>query len=152
MTVEAFFSQTYDEARGKFLAAAQARGLRIERHLHPDAVGPSGEQLSIDTALLAPAQAEALLIVTSGVHGVEGFCGSGCQTGLLQDSPCGWPKKERSGRKACVERLQRLFQHGALIASDYSGMDAQLEGLRMLLSSSSPALEPRKRFDGGESL
>ncbi|WP_150326422.1 DUF2817 domain-containing protein, partial [Enterobacter hormaechei] len=58
MTVEAFFSQTYDEARGKFLAAAQARGLRIERHLHPDAVGPSGEQLSIDTALLAPAQAQ----------------------------------------------------------------------------------------------
>lgn len=85
MTVEAFFSQTYDEARGKFLAAAQTRGLRIERHLHPDVVGPSGEQLSIDTALLAPAQAQTLLIVTSGVHGVEGFCGSGCQTGLLQD-------------------------------------------------------------------
>ena len=59
MTVEAFFSQTYDEARGKFLAAAQTRRLRIERHLHPDVVGPSGEQLSIDTALLAPAQAQA---------------------------------------------------------------------------------------------
>jgi len=85
MTVEPFFSQTYDEARGKFLVAAEARGLQVERHLHPQAVGPGGEVLSIDTALFAPAQAKTLLIVTSGVHGVEGFCGSGCQIGLLHD-------------------------------------------------------------------
>ncbi|WP_296227558.1 M14 family metallopeptidase [Ralstonia sp. UBA689] len=85
MTVEPFFSQTYDEARGKFLAAAQTRGLNIEREIHPGAIGPSEEALSIDTALFSPAQAETLLIVTSGVHGVEGFCGSGCQIGLLHD-------------------------------------------------------------------
>lgn len=85
MVVESCFSETYDEARGKFLAAAQARGLNIERHLHPEMVGPSGEQLSIDIALFSPARAETLLIITSGVHGVEGFCGSGCQTGLLHD-------------------------------------------------------------------
>ena len=85
MTVESFFSQTYDEARAKFLTAAQARGMGVERHLHPDALGPSGEPLSIDTALFSPAQADSLLVVTSGVHGVEGFCGSGCQIGLLHD-------------------------------------------------------------------
>ncbi len=85
MTVEALFSQTYDEARGKFLAAAEARALSGERLIHPQAVGPAGEPLSIDTALFTPAQAETLLIVTSGVHGVEGFCGSGCQIGLLHD-------------------------------------------------------------------
>lgn len=85
MTVESFFSQTYDEARAKFLTAAQAQGMGVERHLHPDALGPSGEPLSIDTALFSPAQADSLLVVTSGVHGVEGFCGSGCQIGLLHD-------------------------------------------------------------------
>lgn len=103
MTVEPFFSQTYDEARSKFLTAAQARGLRIERHLHPDAVGPSGEQLSIDIALFSPEVAEALLIVTSGVHGVEGFCGSGCQTGLLHDD-------ELFARLA-ASKLALLFVH-----------------------------------------
>ncbi|WP_439892188.1 M14 family metallopeptidase [Ralstonia sp. 25C] len=85
MAVAPFFAQTYDEARSKFLAAAEARGLHIERRLHPNAVGPAGEPLSIDTALFSPPRAEALLIVTSGVHGVEGFCGSGCQVGLLHD-------------------------------------------------------------------
>ena len=85
MMVERFFAQTYDEARSKFLAAAQARGLGIERHVHPKALGPMSEPLTIDTALFSPPQAQSLVIVTSGVHGVEGFCGSGCQIGLLYD-------------------------------------------------------------------
>ena len=85
MAVEQCFAHTYEDARDKFLAAAEARGLRIERHVHPHAVGPAGESLSIDTALFAPQRAQTLLIVTSGVHGVEGFCGSGCQVGLLHD-------------------------------------------------------------------
>src|SRR5208282_2660701 len=29
--------------------------------------------------------APALLLVSSGTHGVEGFCGSGCQVALLHD-------------------------------------------------------------------
>lgn len=73
MAVEQCFAHTYEDARDKFLAAAEARGLRIERHVHPHAVGPAGESLSIDTALFAPQRAQTLLIVTSGVHGVEGF-------------------------------------------------------------------------------
>lgn len=84
MMVEAFFSQIYDEARDKSLAAAQTRGLRIKRHLCPDAVGLSGEQLSIGAALLVSTQTQTLLIFTSGAHGVEGFCDSSCRTGLLQ--------------------------------------------------------------------
>ena len=85
MAVEHCFAHTYEEARSKFLAAAQARGLHIERHVHPHAVGPAAESLSMDTAWFRPQHAQTLLIVTSGVHGVEGFCGSGCQVGLLHD-------------------------------------------------------------------
>jgi hypothetical protein len=79
------FSASYAEARAKFLHAAEARRFALERHVHPHAVGAEGEPLSIDVALGGAAQARSLLVVLSGMHGVEGFCGSGCQVALLQD-------------------------------------------------------------------
>ena len=81
----AAFAPTYAEARARFIAAAAARRLPAERHVHPEARGAEGEELSVDVALLGDPQAQALLVLTSGMHGVEGFCGSGCQVGLLHD-------------------------------------------------------------------
>ena len=78
------FSQDYAEARDGFLAAAAKRGLPVESALHPRK-GARGEDLAMDSVLLGSADAESLLIVTSGTHGVEGFCGSGCQRALLGD-------------------------------------------------------------------
>ena len=40
----------------------------------------------MDVACLGPGQSRAVLVLTSGTHGVEGFCGSGCQVSLLEDS------------------------------------------------------------------
>ena len=79
------FALTYAEARAKFIAAAEARSLAVERHVHPYARGASGEELSIDVALLGDPQAAALLVVTSAMHGIEGFGGSGCQVALLAE-------------------------------------------------------------------
>lgn len=79
------FAQTYAEAREKFLAAAKARGARVLRHVHPSERGAEGEELSIDLAHIGDARAPALLLLSSGTHGVEGFCGSGCQVALLHD-------------------------------------------------------------------
>ena len=81
----AAFAPTYREARAKFVAAAEARSFAVERHVHPHARGASGEELSIDVALLGDPHAESLLVVTSAMHGVEGFGGSGCQVALLAD-------------------------------------------------------------------
>jgi hypothetical protein len=78
------FSQSYAEARAKFLAAADDAGLDPQSHLHP-LVGCDGEQLAMDVVRDGPADAAALLIVSSACHGVEGFCGSGVQTALLRD-------------------------------------------------------------------
>src|SRR5205807_6591227 len=50
--VIAAFSQTYAEARAKFLAAAKARGLTVESHVHPSVRGVDGETLAVDVALL----------------------------------------------------------------------------------------------------
>jgi hypothetical protein len=79
------FSETYVEAREKFLAAAEDHGLAVDRHIHPTARGRAGEELSIDVAALGDASAAGMLLLTSGTHGVEGFCGSGCQVALLHD-------------------------------------------------------------------
>jgi hypothetical protein len=80
------FSGTYAEARDKFFAAAKEHGLAVDRHIHPTARGAAGEELSIDVAVLGDASAAGMLLLTSGTHGVEGFCGSGCQVALLHDA------------------------------------------------------------------
>ncbi len=81
---EAFFAQSYAQARGRFLAAAQAAGIRVESHAHP-LKGRDGEDLAMDVARVGAADAQAVLIISSACHGVEGFCGSGVQNALLAD-------------------------------------------------------------------
>jgi hypothetical protein len=83
--VSAAFAATYAEARHRFREAATARGLDVIARVHPHAVGARGEELAIDVALLGDPDAPALLVLLSGMHGVEGFCGSGCQVALLGD-------------------------------------------------------------------
>ncbi len=79
------FSQSYAEARGKFLAAAEAAGLDVQHHPHP-MLGHDGETLAMDVVRDGPPDAKAVLLLTSACHGVEGFCGSGVQVALLRDS------------------------------------------------------------------
>jgi Protein of unknown function (DUF2817) len=81
----AFFAQSYAEARGKFLSAAEAAGLPVQSHPHP-LRGRDGEALAMDVARFGPADAPAVLLVSSACHGVEGFCGSGVQNALLADA------------------------------------------------------------------
>lgn len=78
------FAQSYAEARGKFLPAARAASATVESHVHP-LRGRDGEELAMDIARIGPADARAVLLLSSACHGVEGFCGSGAQVALLQD-------------------------------------------------------------------
>jgi hypothetical protein len=87
------FSASYAEARVKFLEAAATAGLRIESHPHP-LPGRDGEALAMDVARDGPANADKLLIVSSGCHGVEGYCGSGVQVAALHDAE--WREKARA--------------------------------------------------------
>jgi len=79
------FSQSYQEARTKFLAAAEACDLDVQSHPHP-MLGRDGEELAMDVALDGARDAARLLIISSACHGVEGYCGSGVQTMLLRDA------------------------------------------------------------------
>ncbi len=77
------FSAHYAEARAKFLRAARAAGGAVTSYRHPAATGPDGESVYIDVARVGPDDASRVLVVGSGTHGVEGFCGSAAQTGWL---------------------------------------------------------------------
>lgn len=84
MQVSDAFSNSYSQARIKFLEASASAGMRVESHWHPR-LGRDGERLAMDVALDGPADAQTLLIVSSGCHGVEGYCGSGAQVFALHD-------------------------------------------------------------------
>lgn len=77
------FSATYDEARGKFLAVAKDGAGQLDRVVHPEK-GPEGQELSTDIAWFGPRDADRVLVLISGTHGVEGYCGSGAQVDWLK--------------------------------------------------------------------
>ncbi|MGN5480822.1 DUF2817 domain-containing protein [Cupriavidus basilensis] len=82
--VSGCFATSFAEARQKFLAARAAGATLAE--FHPTRRGSGGEDLPADVAWVGPADASRVLMVSSGVHGVEGFCGSGAQVALLADA------------------------------------------------------------------
>lgn len=77
------FSQDYQTARGKFLAAAEAAGAHIEHHRLPGFDGPDGRPLYMDSARIGPQDADAVVVSVCGTHGAEGFCGSAAQIDWL---------------------------------------------------------------------
>lgn len=78
---ESFFSSTYEEARQRFVLAAERVGARLSRY--PVAIeGEAEDALTIDVAILGQADSPTL-VISSGVHGVEGFLGSAIQLAML---------------------------------------------------------------------
>ena len=75
------YSSTYEEARERFLAAADEAGFR---HLRFRVPHEDASELFLDFALLRR-DPKRLLIHFSGVHGIEGYAGSAVQTALLQE-------------------------------------------------------------------
>jgi hypothetical protein len=72
------FPHDYATARSGFLKAVESAGGTFESYMHT-ALGPSGEQLATDVALLGSPHAKNVLVLVSGTHGVEGLAGSGLQ-------------------------------------------------------------------------
>jgi hypothetical protein len=85
MATSDFFAYSYADARSKFLNTSQSIGAILTQHALPNPCGPNGEALFIDVAYLGAVSPKRLLVLISGTHGVEGFCGSGCQVGYLAD-------------------------------------------------------------------
>ncbi|MBL8835336.1 MAG: M14 family metallopeptidase [Alphaproteobacteria bacterium] len=83
------FSQSYVEASAKFRVTAAGAGAALTRYANPNR-GPNGEALATDVARFGPADAAGVLLINSGTHGAEGFCGSGAQIALMA---AGWQRR-----------------------------------------------------------
>jgi hypothetical protein len=76
------FSPDYRVARERFLRAAERSGATV--WTYPlEQRGPGGGELCVDVAYVGSRDPVALLAVSSGLHGVEGFAGSAIQHQLL---------------------------------------------------------------------
>jgi succinylglutamate desuccinylase len=73
-----WFPDSYAQARSAFRAGAAAAGAAVSAHSLA-ARGPDGDVLTIDSAYLGALAPDTLLIMTSGLHGIEGYAGSALQ-------------------------------------------------------------------------
>jgi hypothetical protein len=83
------FSPDYTAARARFRSSSLALGCALEAHPIA-AAGPDGGELTIDVARLGADRARKVVIVSSGLHGIEGFLGSAVQAALLEEHLGGW--------------------------------------------------------------
>jgi len=82
MTTPHCFSVNYQQARQKFITAARIAGAEIDS-FENSCSGVGGAGLFTDVASIGQAESDNVLVLISGTHGVEGFAGSGIQSGLL---------------------------------------------------------------------
>jgi hypothetical protein len=89
------FSPDYIAARARFRSSTLAVSGQLESHPIGQA-GPDGEELTIDTAIWGEPNPERVVILSSGLHGVEGFFGSAVQAAVLEDRLGGFSPPPRS--------------------------------------------------------
>jgi len=80
------FPQDYRASRAAFVQACRDRDARLEVHTHPR-IGSDGAPVATDVAAFGAPDAERVLIVVSGTHGVEALCGAGIQQALIARRP-----------------------------------------------------------------
>ncbi|TXR50579.1 DUF2817 domain-containing protein [Phyllobacterium endophyticum] len=78
--MKSLFSDNYAQARDRFLELTDGTSYLSKYS------GPNGEKLFTDSAWVGRKDAENLLVLVSGTHGVEGYCGSAAQLSLLHSN------------------------------------------------------------------
>jgi hypothetical protein len=78
------FSQRYSSARDKFINNVETSSIieRLTHHPHP-LKGPKNEKLFCDIAWAGNPKAENIIVLVSGLHGVEGGAGSAIQADFV---------------------------------------------------------------------
>lgn len=85
------YATSYQSARHRFRAVAAEQGAQLHEYAHP-LVGPAGEPLGADVAVFGSPEASRRLLIISGTHGLEGYCGSAAQLAwMLGGSPRAMP-------------------------------------------------------------
>lgn len=113
------FSQRYADARETFMSAAEMSSIveKVTSHSHP-LTGPKGEKLFCDIAWVGNLNAKSVLVLVSGLHGVEGGVGSAIQSDFLN-------RYRRLPADVCVVLVHAVNPWGLAWASrsDHEGID-----------------------------
>ncbi|MEI9885521.1 MAG: M14 family metallopeptidase [Rhizomicrobium sp.] len=104
---EEHFPADYRQGRHHFVAACEAAGIDVVARVHPQVKGRDGKPLFLDTAVIGPREAKKALLLISATHGVEGYFGSGVQTGLMREGLA-----ERAPKGAKIVLLHALNPYG----------------------------------------
>ncbi len=80
------FSNTYSDARARFIDACARRSIPVRHFEHP-LKAEDGTPLYCDVADIGPSNASAVCIQIAGTHGVEGFLGSAVLIELIEQGP-----------------------------------------------------------------
>jgi hypothetical protein len=80
------FFDNYWDARRRFRHAAELRGARQQQF--PLNIGADDAELGIDVAVIGSERPAQVVLVTSGLHRIEGFYGSAVQVRFLEDEHC----------------------------------------------------------------
>jgi hypothetical protein len=102
-----YFSPDYFTARERFVASCATHGFGHQA-ISIDAPGPRNEPLTIDVGVAGPPNPKSARVLTSGVHGVEGFFGSAVQLAFLDSLAPDWEPPEG----AAVVLLHALNPYG----------------------------------------
>jgi hypothetical protein len=154
----AAFSPDYATARNRFREAADRLGWRLEAH---PVKAPQGvdDDLTIDVALSPGRDDSRAVVVSSGLHGAEGFIGSAVQVGLLEQWAATAPRIDLPVRCVFVHALnpygfafiRRVNEENVdpnrnflLPGQEYKGSPATYAALNHFLNPQHPpsALEP----------
>ncbi|MEM8719265.1 MAG: DUF2817 domain-containing protein [Cyanobacteria bacterium P01_G01_bin.39] len=100
------FDSKYAKARHNFLAASSDSATLIRSWQHP-LRGIAGEKLYLDLSWFGDLAAPVVLVLISGTHGVEGYCGSGIQVGSIKT---GW--QLQADQRVAIAMIHGLNPHG----------------------------------------
>jgi hypothetical protein len=83
MSYHQYFSPTYQLARARFRSALIAAGWLLESH-SIDFPAADGSDLTIDVGIGGDRNAQRAVVISSGLHGVEGYLGAAIQLAWMQ--------------------------------------------------------------------
>jgi hypothetical protein len=102
------FPADYRASRETFLSRSRDARAALQAHEHP-LPGSDGRPVAADVALCGRPDAQRVLFVVSGTHGVEGLCGAGVQHALLARG-----LTDRLGDQVRLVLVHALNPHGFL--------------------------------------
>jgi Protein of unknown function (DUF2817) len=87
-----FFASNYADARSTLLSVSTPKSSHLKTYRNEECETEGSGDLVTDSVRFGPDRADRFLVMISGTHGVEGYCGSACQTaavklGLFDDLP-----------------------------------------------------------------